>query len=52
MYWFSLFYIVFIVITNLTMQKYGVFFCEIFTKNTVVFTNCRKVAWAIFYAKI
>ena len=34
------------------MQKYGVFFCEIFTKNTIVFTNCRKIAWAIFYAKI
>lgn len=34
------------------MQKYGVLFCEIFTKNTIVFTNCRKIAWAIFYAKI
>jgi hypothetical protein len=29
------------------MQKYDVFFCVIFTKNTIVFTNCRKVFFAV-----
>ena len=42
MYWFSLFYNILIVFANLTRQKYNVSHRESFTKNIIVFTNCRK----------